>query len=276
MNIRGLYPRSNKTKVSYISDLAAESCTPFIAVTESHLTPDILSAEVAISGYTLYRSDRLGGRTHGGCATYVRNDLTVVERQKFSNNCCESQVLELKELELLIVNIYRPPNTPMQLFEETIRDCQKVIEEVMENEEIKSKTIMAVGDYNFPFIQWPSKQIYSRDEEPMQMASEKLQAKMLLDWTEENFMEQFIDTATRKNNILDLVFTNSGSLVNGYSTIVNHRFSDHNILKVTLNYQYKSEAKVKRKNPYPNSIYEYDLMNASDEDWIRYKIVRKL
>jgi hypothetical protein len=26
----------------------------------------------------------------------------------------------------------------------------------------------------------------------------------------------------------------------------------------------------KRRNPYPNKIYEYDLLNGSKEDWIRY------
>ena len=123
MNIRGLYPRNNKTKVAYLSDLAQESKAPFIALTESHLSAEVLCAEVAIPNYTLYRSDRDGGRTHGGCAIYVRNDLTVIERGKHSNNCCESQIVEIKELELLVINIYRPPNSPMQLFEETLAKC---------------------------------------------------------------------------------------------------------------------------------------------------------
>ena len=75
MNIRGLLPMKNKTKVAYLSDLAAQSNALFITLTETHMTPDILSAEVAINNYSFYRSDRLGGRTHGGCAIYVREDL---------------------------------------------------------------------------------------------------------------------------------------------------------------------------------------------------------
>ena len=110
----------------------------------------------------------------------------------FSNNCCESQLLEIKELELLLTNIYRPPNAPIQLFEETIKKCQEVIDEIMEKGDIKAKTLLAMGDFNFPFIQWPNKQIYSRDEEPEQMSSEKRQAKLLLNWAEENFLEQII------------------------------------------------------------------------------------
>jgi exonuclease III len=155
------------------------------------MTPEILSAEVSIYGYTMYRIDRMGGRSHGGCAVYVRDDLTVIERDTYSNNYCESQVLEIRELELLLINIYRPPSAPKQLFEDILNRCQEIITEVIEKENTKAKTILGVGDYNFPFIKWPSNRIYSRDKEPAQMASEKEQAKMLLEWAEQNFMDSF-------------------------------------------------------------------------------------
>ena len=273
MNIQGLFPLSNRTKVAHLIDLAAESNTPFISLTETHLTAEILSAEIQIPGYTMYRSDRQGGRTHGGCGVYCRDDLTVRERGKYSNNFCESQVIELQELDLILVNIYRPPNSPMHLFQDTLNRVQEAINEASEKDKKVAKTLLVTGDYNFPFICWPSKQIYSREEEPQQMSSEKQQAKMLLNWAEENFMEQVIHTPTRGKNILDLVFTNTSELISGYSTIVNRKFSDHNILKVRLNYKDKNEKKTERKNPYPNNIYKYDLMNATEEDWIRYDVL---
>ena len=68
----------NRTEVAYLCDLATESNAPFIAIQETHLTEDILSAELQVPGYTLYRSDRLGGRSHGGCAVYSRDDLTII------------------------------------------------------------------------------------------------------------------------------------------------------------------------------------------------------
>ena len=77
MHIRGLYPLNNRTKVAYLSDLAAESNAPLLTITETHLTPDMKSAEVLIPGYTLYRSDRIGGRSH---AVYVKDTLTVIEK----------------------------------------------------------------------------------------------------------------------------------------------------------------------------------------------------
>ena len=66
---------------------------------------------------------------------------------------------------------------------------------------------------------------------------------------------------------------NTSELVSGYSTIVNRKFSDHNILRVKLNYKYKNEKKTERKSQYPNNIYKYDLINAKEEDWIRYDIL---
>ena len=192
INIRGLYPMSNKTKVAHLSDLACESQAPFIALTETHLNSEIQSAEIQIQGYKLYRSDRMGGRSHGGCAVYCREDLTVKEKMKFSNNYCESQILEFKELNIVLINIYRPPNTPQQLFEETLNKCQESLEE----ETNQKRSILALGDYNFPFIKWPSRRIYSRDNDPSEMSSEKKQGKMLLDWTEMNFLEQYIHSPT--------------------------------------------------------------------------------
>ena len=79
---------------------------------------------------------------------YCREDLTVTEKLKYSNNFCESQIIEIKELDLILITIYRPPHSPQQLFEDTINKCQEVIEEVG-----ATKTILALGDYNFPFIQ---------------------------------------------------------------------------------------------------------------------------
>ena len=146
--------------------------------------------------------------------------------------------------------------------------CQDIIEEGE-----GTKTVLALGDYNFPFIEWPSRKMYSRDQNPNNMASEKVQGQMLLDWAESNYMEQYFNTPTRKDNILDLVFSNSPNLINGYVTIVNKNFSDHNILKINLNYNYKNEGRKVRKNPFPNRIYEYDLLNASMEDWIRYDVI---
>ena len=49
-----------------------------------------------------------------------------------------------------------PPNSPLQLFQDTLEKVQEAIDDGLEKENRKAKTVMAVGDFNFPFISWPS------------------------------------------------------------------------------------------------------------------------
>ena len=51
---------SNKTKVSYLRDLATLKNPLFVILTVTHLNDGILTAEVDIPGYTLFRTDRAG------------------------------------------------------------------------------------------------------------------------------------------------------------------------------------------------------------------------
>ena len=181
-------------------------------------------------------------------------------------------MLDIKELGVILINCYRLPSTPIQLFEETLAKCQEAIDDLIEKE-VKSKILLCLGDFNFPFIEWPRGRMYSREHEPDQRASEKVEGRMLLDWAEANFMEQYITTPTRKGNILDLVFTKTLNLISEYSTIVNKSFSDHNTIKINMNIKDNNDEKKSRRNPYPNKIYEYELLNAKEEDWIRYNVL---
>ena len=113
-NIRGLWLQSNRNKVKYLRDTAIESNAPFIAITETHLKPDILDAEVKIEGWSLYRTDRGPGKTHGGVAIYLRNDLIGQLVVSHSNSMCETLVVKVKTLNIILVCVYRPPNATLE------------------------------------------------------------------------------------------------------------------------------------------------------------------
>ena len=137
-------------------------------------------------------------------------------------------------------------------------------------EDTKVRNVLQFGDFNFPFISWPSKSIYSHERE--KKSSEKRQAELLLEFADENFLENCIEIPTRGNNILDMVFSNNHSLINYYKTTVNKRLTDHNLLNVALNFSYNQpNLTEKKKNPYSTKIYEYDSKNADDEDWARFE-----
>ena len=50
-NIRGLYPKSNQYKVRAIEDMANLDGISIIALSESHLSGEILDGEIEIDGF---------------------------------------------------------------------------------------------------------------------------------------------------------------------------------------------------------------------------------
>ena len=74
----------------------------------------LLEAEVCIEKYTMFRMDRQN-RSHGGAANYVQDDLTASTEllDSFSNGTTELMTLYIKQLDLLITTVYRPPNTTL-------------------------------------------------------------------------------------------------------------------------------------------------------------------
>ena len=255
---------------------------PFICVTESHLNPDILDAEISIPGYDIFRSDRVG-RTHGGVATYVRKDLVVKSEAKDSNSFCDSLLLHIPQLNLVLVNIYRPPNCPEALFAQTL-EFTSVFLRNLEDHANCANTYMVVGDFNFPFLKFSNSQNFvnnisrcqncSADEVCSHMSSQRRQTQKLLEFSEEFFLDQVIRKPTRNQNILDLCFTNDHSLVHDYQMIINSNLSDHFTICIHLNYETIRKPTVKKRtNHYHTVIPEYDLKNGDEEDWMRLNLL---
>ena len=108
----------------------------------------------------LFRADR-EGRTHGGCALYVRKDLSSELVVAHSNMACDTLVVRIKSLNLLVFVNYRPPDASETEFEEQLNVCQETIDNII-SKDVKVKDIFQVGDFNLKCIKWPSKRIYSR------------------------------------------------------------------------------------------------------------------
>ena len=131
LNVQGLLPGSNRGKVLQITDLATEYNSPYICITESHLTQNILDAEISIPGFVVYRSDRRY-RSHGGVVTWLRNDLAVKREHRFSNGACDTLSLYIPSLNLIIINFYRPPDTTLEEFSEALEDVSDFMKHVEE------------------------------------------------------------------------------------------------------------------------------------------------
>ena len=240
-----------------------------IMLTETHLTPEVEDAEISIPGWILYRADR-ESRTHGGCAIYVRADLTSQLAMVHSNTYCDTIAVSVKTLDTLVVVNYRPPNSPYEKFAEALRVTQETINTTMK-EESKVRNIFQVGDYNFPCISWPSGKIYSQERQTK--SQEKKQAELLLEFADNNFLENKIETPTRGKNILDLAFVNNHAMINFYETIVNSSLTDHFTIQFSMNFSFKEEKEEKATNPYSTKVYEYNLRDADDEDWEKFEAI---
>ena len=147
-NARGLNPKSNQTKVPYLGELSLEDEALFILVTESHLSEDILEAEVHIKDYTIYRADRGNDRSGGGVCIYVQDRFPCSVLHTESNSVCETLIIIIKvtPLNLVLCLIYRPPDCKHNEF---LSCVAKVKHTFGDNADLN---ILLMGFMNFPTI----------------------------------------------------------------------------------------------------------------------------
>ena len=204
-----------------LRDILVEDGVVMAALTETHLKPEILDAEVAIEGYHLYRSDRAGTIIKGGVAIYLKDELTTHCRVLGSGSCgnIEYLVLHIKSHDLVIANVYRPPTSLMQDFSRVITS----LKEALSSLDGPEPNLIVCGDFNFPRTDWEAGETTGGHGE------ERQQASLMIDFGEDLMLNQLIDGATRGENVLDLVFVNNEDLILNVN-IIDTVMSDHRIL----------------------------------------------
>ncbi len=206
----------NKSKIGLLSNLC-DAKTLFIGLGETFLSNDILDAEINLPGYNLIRCDR-HGRIGGGVCFYIKQSINYELCLSYSNSVCDVLVIKSMNPDLLLVNIYRPPNASLADFNDvmsrTIDCCQKFTVPLI--------NIVIVGDFNFPHIDW------SAISETHCRHIGKLSDDVNL-----FFLKQYVALPTRKDNILDLVFSND-DIIQNIDSIPTY-ISDHNVLHAQTN-----------------------------------------
>ena len=99
-------------------------------------------------------------RSHGGVMVYIRTDLSSQLVASHSKSYCEVVAVKVKTLNTLLLCVYRPPDCPYDKFQDAIQFCQEAINKTIK-EDTKVQNVLQFGDFNFPFISWSSKCIYS-------------------------------------------------------------------------------------------------------------------
>ena len=258
MNIQNLISKTKTDKIKFLSEQAIQDNALIIALTETHLSEKIVDAEIHIPNYTIYRQDREGGRKHGGIATYVHNSISAhCELIKtYSNNFVEFNIIRFTKLDMLLVNIYRPPECPCTKYEEALQEIRST---TSDNSNRTFPYIIITGDLNFPKTNW------STGETVEASAADKQQADALVQLASvELLCTQHIKQPTRNNNILDLFFTNTHELVRDIR-IENTVASDHNVITVETNLNYT------QKVVHPNKDLFFNKLNFhhKNTDWAK-------
>lgn len=227
-------------------EVMIESHKPDVIIgTESHLKPDIMTAEITPRGFTTFRKDRIHARK-GGVFIMIKDDLVATECNLVEG---EAEVLYI-ELNiqgfkrLVIGSFYRPPKSDPTNLQELERSLANMYAR------FKETVVILGGDFNLADIDWTNRVVKP-------YATEATKCALLLDICNDFFLDQLVTEPTRisgnTKNILDLVLTSHpGHITNCEVTA---GISDHDAVTFLLN------STPKRTKKMPRKIYLFSKAN---------------
>lgn len=205
----------------------------------------------------------------GGAIIYVRNDHSPTTKTLISHSNGEVELISIKinKYNLVILNCYRPPQCTLEKFDEVINKVNKLLE----NLPTPMPNIMLCGDFNLPTIQWPEGRLSGGT------LAHREQARRLMATADQAFLTQLVTRPTRKENILDLLFTNNQEAVRNY-TVEETIISDHRLLTFSTDYLRDATPQARSSpthsqplaalNFYSNKVnWEHIRLALSEVDW---------
>ena len=216
-----------QNKLDDLSVLSKQYYPEIICITESWLSCNIPNIAVNLDGYHLIRKDRSSG-PGGGVAVYISNNITCCELsiENVDNFEVLWSIVRPKQLPrplscLIIAVVYCPPNydasTMKKLSSFIISSCDRLLRDYPD------AGILLTGDFN------------------------SLQTNHFNKYLN---LSQIVKDATRKNNILDKIFTNCSNFYASPTILSPVGKSDHNcvLVKPKCYYAYtKVESRVVTK-----------------------------
>ena len=116
--------------------------------------------------------------------------------------------IHIEKINMINIVVYRPPDTKLPVFTEIM----KKINTLLSGMEIPEPKVIITGDFNFPFIEWKRSRIgacsWAMKQGTYASEDEKSQFYKLMGIIDKYHLVQAIEEPTRKENTLDLIFTN--------------------------------------------------------------------
>jgi len=186
-----------------------------LVLSETWLSPDILSTEFLPHHYNVFRKDREDG--YGGVLIAYKNSFACYELHYDSSVEIVVSKFILNKQSLIICSLYRPPNRDLEYMENL---CQQLHNICLTN---LDTPIWIAGDVNLPNIDWESLCI-DNNTYPIALCEK------FIELTSNHGFTQVVKSPTRGENILDIFLTNRPSLVNCCNVVPG--ISDHEAIVV--------------------------------------------
>ena len=225
--------RSVVGKRAEIANLVDSTKPDIVIGTETWLDQTISNSEFFPPQFRIYRKDR--SRAGGGVLIAVREDLQSTTVPELDTNC-EMVWIKLftrNQRHIHICAFYRPHVSDAAALQELETSLHRA-------SSIRNAEILVAGDFNLPGWDWASMTL--KRDAPSPALHEKF-----VDTINDTGLEQIVQEPTRLSNVLDLVLTNSPTLVPRVETIPG--LSDHDI--VFFEYNVKPDSRKNAVRPIP-------------------------
>ena len=219
-----LNDRSIVNKKNELNIMVEDIDPHIIGVTESRANTDITYTELGLTGYVMFRRDRIG-RMGGGVISNVKEYIQAyeikLEREADYDEAVWCKIVSGNS-KLTIGLVYRSPN----INEEDNTNIQNAIKKVSKGE------CIIMGDFNHGHIQWKS------------LESTGIEDQQFLLLIQDSFLTQHVVEQTRRKKLLYIVLLSQKELVDNVKVHKPLGNNDHSQIHFDINVQ--SERKNKK------------------------------
>ena len=248
LNVNSLLAHIDELKI-----FTSANALDVLIINETKLDSMVDNREVNIPGYEIIRNDRrINGREGGGVCIYIRCNLNYTLRDDLEVENLETLVIQVNKLRskpILISTWYRPPDTPITIFDN--------FEELIGKMDSTGHEIFLLGDFNVDFM--PGANANNTNK--------------LKDIFATYGLEQQINEPTRvtsnASTLIDLCATNTATkIVN--SGVLHLGISDHSLIYMTYKTKYERSGKriieIRSMKNFRKEQYLWDLEQQNWND----------
>ena len=231
-----LNARSIVNKRNELNIMVEDNDPHIIGITESWATPDISDAELGMTGYVMFRKDRIG-RRGGGVILYIKESIQAYEIKLEKEAECEEAVwcnIVTGNSTLTVGLVYRSPNISTDENEK----IQNAIKEV------SKRDCIIMGDFNHGRIQWKSLQSTGSEDQKF------------FNLVQDSFLTLHVLEPTRGENVLDIVLSSQKEFIDNVRICEPLGCSDHNQIYFIIKVKGEQNRKIRYRNTFHKGRYK--------------------